>query len=200
VAATGIDQLLELGPRIEDIDLSAKKAATRGQDATVYTGLPQLADSVGAERAQSRVTIPLLMLQLGLLALVVLWLVLAAATEQRRPEVALALLRGRGRRGARNLLLRELLPVVLAGVPLGVVAAGMLCWAARMLFLPGAAPFEIRPGLVLTALIGNAIICGTFSNPHDRYQSRVIWLPGLVLILARMRNPGVLRPLEESGT
>ncbi|MBN9545052.1 MAG: hypothetical protein J0I19_06240 [Alphaproteobacteria bacterium] len=56
------------------------------------------------------------------------------------------------------------------------------------------------PGLVLTALIGNAIICGTFSNPHDRYQSRVIWLPGLVLILARMRNPGVLRPHEESGT
>ncbi len=56
------------------------------------------------------------------------------------------------------------------------------------------------PGLVLTALIGNAIICGTFSNPHDRYQSRLIWLPGLVLILARMRNPGVLRPLEESGT
>ena len=158
VAATGIDQLLELGPRIEDIDLSAKKAATRGQDATVYTGLPQLADSVGAERAQSRVIIPLLMLQLGLLALVVLWLVLAAATEQRRPEVALALLRGRGRRGARNLLLRELLPVVLAGVPLGVVAAGMLCWAARMLFLPGAAPFEIRPGLVLTALASAVVL------------------------------------------
>jgi hypothetical protein len=56
------------------------------------------------------------------------------------------------------------------------------------------------PGLVLTVLIGNAIICGTFSNPHDRYQSRLIWLPGLVLILARMKNPGVLRPLEESGT
>jgi len=56
------------------------------------------------------------------------------------------------------------------------------------------------PGLVLTALIGNAIICGTFSNPHDRYQSRVIWLPVLVLILAQRRNPGVLRPLEESGT
>ena len=30
VAATGIDQLLELGPRIEDVDLSAKKAATTG--------------------------------------------------------------------------------------------------------------------------------------------------------------------------
>jgi hypothetical protein len=56
------------------------------------------------------------------------------------------------------------------------------------------------PGLVLTALIGNAIICGTFSNPHDRYQSRLIWLPTLVLALARMKNPNVLRPLEESGT
>ena len=56
------------------------------------------------------------------------------------------------------------------------------------------------PGLVLVALIGNAIICGTFSNPHDRYQSRVIWLPTLVLALAQMRNPRTLRPLEESGT
>jgi len=56
------------------------------------------------------------------------------------------------------------------------------------------------PGLVLTALIGNAIICGTFSNPHDRYQSRLIWLPSLVLALARMRNPNVLQPQEESGT
>jgi hypothetical protein len=56
------------------------------------------------------------------------------------------------------------------------------------------------PGMVLTALIGNAIICGTFSNPHDRYQSRLIWLPSLVLALARMKNPNVLQPLEESGT
>ncbi|HEX4369886.1 MAG TPA: hypothetical protein VH019_00950 [Rhizomicrobium sp.] len=56
------------------------------------------------------------------------------------------------------------------------------------------------PALVLLALIGNAIVCATFSNPHDRYQSRVIWLPALVLILARMKNPNVLRGPEESGT
>ncbi len=56
------------------------------------------------------------------------------------------------------------------------------------------------PALVLVALIGNAIVCATFSNPHDRYQSRVIWLPSLVLILARMKNPNVLREVEESGT
>ena len=56
------------------------------------------------------------------------------------------------------------------------------------------------PGLVLVALIGNAIICGTFSNPHNRYQSRIIWLPSLVLALAQMRNPRTLRPQTESGT
>jgi hypothetical protein len=55
------------------------------------------------------------------------------------------------------------------------------------------------PGLVLTALIGNAIICGTFSNPHDRYQSRLIWLPSLVLLLAGMKNPKVRQPAEDAG-
>jgi hypothetical protein len=55
------------------------------------------------------------------------------------------------------------------------------------------------PGLVLTALIGNAIVCATFSNPHDRYQSRLIWLPTLVLILARMKDPRVLQAERESG-
>ena len=49
------------------------------------------------------------------------------------------------------------------------------------------------------ALIGNAIICGTFSNPHDRYQSRVIWLPTLVLILALTRDRRSLQPVGDAG-
>ena len=56
------------------------------------------------------------------------------------------------------------------------------------------------PALVLLGLIGNAIICGTFSNPHDRYQSRVIWLPSLVLLLAVARDRRALQPVPESGT
>jgi hypothetical protein len=39
------------------------------------------------------------------------------------------------------------------------------------------------PAFVFVALIGNAIICGALSNPHDRYQSRVIWLPTFVMAL-----------------
>jgi hypothetical protein len=58
----------------------------------------------------------------------------------------------------------------------------------------------LLPALVLLGLIGNAIICGTFSNPHDRYQSRVIWLPSLVLLLAVTRDRRALQPVPESGT
>ncbi len=56
------------------------------------------------------------------------------------------------------------------------------------------------PALVLLGLIGNAIICGTFSNPHDRYQSRLIWLPSLVLLVAVARDRRALQPVAESGT
>ena len=85
------------------------------------------------------------------------------------------------------------------------VTVGMLSLLALILLIQGAARARrwqelALPGLVLLALIGNAIVCGTFSNPHDRYQSRLIWLPTLVLILARMKNPNVLRGSEESGT
>ncbi|HEY5347051.1 MAG TPA: hypothetical protein VIJ72_02580, partial [Rhizomicrobium sp.] len=55
------------------------------------------------------------------------------------------------------------------------------------------------PVLILLALVGNAIICATFANPHDRYQSRVIWLPTLVLLLARIRDPSALRPVLQDG-
>lgn len=85
------------------------------------------------------------------------------------------------------------------------VTVGMLSLLGLLLLLQralirGQGSEAALPGLVLIALIGNAIICGTFSNPHDRYQSRIIWLPALVFLLARTRNPAVLRPQEESGT
>jgi hypothetical protein len=57
------------------------------------------------------------------------------------------------------------------------------------------------PAFVFLALIGNALICGLFSGPHDRYQSRLIWLPALVLLLTeRPRLELTLRRPVESGT
>jgi hypothetical protein len=58
----------------------------------------------------------------------------------------------------------------------------------------------VLPALVMLGLVGNAIICGTFSNPHDRYQSRIIWLPSLVVLLALARDRRALQPVPESGT
>ncbi len=42
---------------------------------------------------------------------------------------------------------------------------------------------------VLTALIANAVICGALSNPHDRYQSRLLWLAPFALVLIEANRP-----------
>jgi hypothetical protein len=54
------------------------------------------------------------------------------------------------------------------------------CWGlrARRHDLAGLAFFT------LVALLGNAFICGALSNPHDRYQSRLVWLATLVVGMA----------------
>jgi hypothetical protein len=36
----------------------------------------------------------------------------------------------------------------------------------------------------LVALLANAAITGGLSGPHDRYQSRIMWLPPVIAILA----------------
>src|SRR6185437_14849523 len=85
------------------------------------------------------------------------------------------------------------------------VTVGMLSLLGLLLLLNRAVHRRrwdegVLPVMVLLALMGNAIICGTFSNPHDRYQSRLMWLPALALLLARARDPRALQPAEESGT
>lgn len=41
----------------------------------------------------------------------------------------------------------------------------------------------VLPAFVLLALLGNAFICGVFSGPHGRYQSRIMWLPAFAVLL-----------------
>lgn len=42
---------------------------------------------------------------------------------------------------------------------------------------------SVLPAFVFTTLLGNAFVCGVFSNPHDRYQSRLVWVPCFVLLV-----------------
>ena len=111
------------------------------------------------------------------------------------PEQMPAYLKARQQRG-----LFRFKTLNLVHVPVGVMSLlGLLlllqCGMARRAWDEAS-----LPALVLLGLIGNAVICGTFSDPHDRYQSRVIWLPTLVLLLAVSRDPRALRPMPESGT
>ena len=53
--------------------------------------------------------------------------------------------------------------------------------------------------LLFVTLIGNAVICGVLSNPHDRYQSQLAWLAPLIVTIAvldwRSHGPAASRML-----
>lgn len=157
-----VDDVEALSATIEHL-IASPPSVDSGNPVRTLSGITDTAVDVGSQRAQSRITVPLLMAQLGLLAVVVLWLTLLAATDQRRPEVALARLRGRGRRGAGWLLLSELLPLALLGVPLGAGAAVLGCWWARTSLLPGGAPYELGQGFFLAAALAVVLLTAVTS-------------------------------------
>ena len=41
--------------------------------------------------------------------------------------------------------------------------------------------------LVAAAILGNAFVCGALSNPHDRYQNRVVWLALFTAVVGAVR-------------
>jgi len=69
------------------------------------------------------------------------------------------------------------------------IPAGYLSLAALGIMLAAALWMRRRddmlylPAFILAALLGNAFICGVLSNPHDRYQSRLMWIASLAAIL-----------------
>jgi hypothetical protein len=85
--------------------------------------------------------------------------------------------------------------------PLALLSLIWLAFVLRSAARRGQWERAALPAFVFLALIGNALVCGLFSGPHDRYQSRLIWLPALVLLVTeRPRLELVLRRPVESGT
>ena len=159
VDAVGIDDMLQFPAMVDDLDAVD---LGRRADFSADTGLGALAGGVQRQIDQARVTVPLVLAQLFLLGVVVLWLVLAAITEQRRPEVALARLRGHSRRAAQRLVLAELLPMALLALVPGALLAYAATWVVGDLFLPDPVVVELRwpfaaalvlAGLTLTVLV-----------------------------------------------
>ena len=146
---TDVDEVLALGDRLREM---TRDVSGGGPDLHVLSHLGDVTDDVRAQTRQAHRTVPLLVAPLAVLMMFGLWLVLAAATAQRRGEVAVARLRGRGPAGAVGLLLIELLPVLLVGVVAGVAAA-LLGGALTRVLLPGEAPFEAGPGFATAVLL-----------------------------------------------
>ena len=153
-------ELVTLGS-LEDISEVLRtpgSRAGRGVDgALVETQLPAIIEEVRSGQDQLAVIVPLLMAQLGLLAGAILLLVAQAAVEQRRPEVALARLRGRSREGAGRLVMGELALTVALGLPLGFAAALLLSSTVRWTLLPAGVPFEVPWSSVLALLLATVV-------------------------------------------
>jgi hypothetical protein len=41
---------------------------------------------------------------------------------------------------------------------------------------------------VVLALLGNAVVCGVISGPHDRYGARLVWIATLTVLIAAIRH------------
>ncbi|WP_141781819.1 FtsX-like permease family protein [Nocardioides albertanoniae] len=192
----GVDELTALGDDLGTLRTRVERAEgerdlSEDSIAWTVTSLPELADGVETQIEQSRTMVPLLLLQLGLLGLIVLWMMMLAATDQRRPDVVVARLRGRGTAGARSLLLGELLPAVLVGVVPGVAVALLASTLARAHSLPGEPPFELPQGTVVSGsvavaalvLVSYAAVYRVAREPlstllHGTHRHRLGWMPG----------------------
>ncbi|KGN35049.1 hypothetical protein N802_02170 [Knoellia sinensis KCTC 19936] len=140
-----LDSLAEAG--------TAVGAIRPPHQATVDSPLPRIAEQVDNGQALVRQLVPLLIAQLVAVALAVLVLVAGAAVAQRRPEIAVARLRGRSREASRRLVMAELGLTVLLGLPLGVLVAVGLGEVVRRFILPPGVPFEFGWQVPLAALV-----------------------------------------------
>ncbi|MCF6379267.1 ABC transporter permease [Nocardioides KLBMP 9356] len=156
-ASADVDEVLELAEGIRALTAGLYQ---RREDVQLRSGIVDLTDTLRDQVAQAHRTVPLLLAPLAVLSVFVLWLVLSAATSERRGEVAVARLRGRGPAGAAALLLLELLPALLVGVVPGALVALAGGVVAKAL-LPGAWPLEVAPGFATALLLAVAAIVVT---------------------------------------
>ncbi len=166
----------DLPLRIQAIDLrnlsdvlAARRSIERQArtvQASSVTGLPELVAASNSQRKQTRVVIPALAIQLAVLGVVVLAFVCAAATEARRPEVALARLRGQGSGGAAALLLRELGLVILIGSLVGGAVGWLVAKFASARWLAPGVTLELRWPVL--AAVAAAAVAGLARGHRDR--------------------------------
>jgi len=108
------------------------------------------------------------------------------ALEHYTPQLYPRLMRARQQHGAIDVDAINLLHVPVAALAIAAIA-GALVFHRRLNVAPGPAAFCAT---VLAALLVNAAICGVFSHPVDRYQSRLVPLAlfAVALLVANRRR------------
>jgi hypothetical protein len=77
-------------------------------------------------------------------------------------------------------------PVALASMLMVLIIFGSGLWLRRL------DNITLLAGTISLALVGNALVCGTISGPHDRYGARLAWVATLVVLIAAVRYFGGL--------
>jgi hypothetical protein len=104
----------------------------------VSSALPGVLDDIVVEQTAIARTVPMVAAPLILLSLFVLFLLVAAVTEERSPELALAKLRGYPLTRTGQFGLTEILVLIVLAAPLGLGVGMLLVYgAASLLLAPG---------------------------------------------------------------
>jgi hypothetical protein len=103
--------------------------------------------------------------------------------EKFTPHAAPAMHASRQQQGALDFVAINAIhtPVALAAM---LLLIPLMLWGARR------QPMTDLGRLAATtacAIFANAVVCGVFANPHDRYGARLVWLAPLVVGLAALR-------------
>jgi hypothetical protein len=72
-------------------------------------------------------------------------------------------------------------PVALASMLMVAALFGRGLWRRR------GDDITLLAGTVTLALLGNAVVCGVISGPHDRYGARIVWIATFVVLIAAAR-------------
>jgi hypothetical protein len=73
-------------------------------------------------------------------------------------------------------------PVALASLLVVFAMVGRAAWRRRLDDL------TLLAATVSLAMLGNAVICGVISGPHDRYGARLVWIATFTVLIAAVRR------------
>jgi hypothetical protein len=73
-------------------------------------------------------------------------------------------------------------PVALVSMLLLIAVLARAMWRGEL------DDVALLAGVVALALLGNAVLCGVLSGPHDRYGARIVWIATLTIVIAGFRR------------